>query len=127
MRHIPPAKRERLLRMVALWNDTTMTMTEIGRDVGLPRGSVARILFEARRNGMAVRLRGQPKPLTGEQIAWAVAARRDGRTLDEVAAALDRSVARICRVVMAAEQASTREQTRRAKLARQTPAIARAV
>jgi hypothetical protein len=56
-RHMAPPKPERLLRMVAMWNDTAMTQTEIGQEVGLPRGSVGRILSQARRNGMTVKRR----------------------------------------------------------------------
>jgi hypothetical protein len=98
-------KPERLKQIIALWNDTAMSQTGIGKVVGLPRGSVGRILSEARRSGMTVTRRtSKPRkpPLTDDQIAWAVAARRAGRPLREVAAVLDRGIQHTCRMVRAA-------------------------
>lgn len=54
MGHDAPPKRDvekRLDRIIDLWNSREKTCQEIGQIVGLPRGSVARILSKARLQG----------------------------------------------------------------------------
>jgi len=51
---VSAAKTERLLKILALWNPGTKTASEIGAIFGMPRGSVLRTLWQARRRGYRV-------------------------------------------------------------------------
>lgn len=51
---VSKAKAERLKRMLAMWNTGKHTSAEVGVAFSLPRGSVCRILWEARRDGFRV-------------------------------------------------------------------------
>ena len=51
-------ERRLLPDIIAMWNTTTLTQTEVGKAFGLPAGSIGRLLSEARRDGMPVTFRG---------------------------------------------------------------------
>ena len=48
------SKSERLKQILTMWNTGDVSIREIGLAFDMPRGSVARTLFEARKRGLKV-------------------------------------------------------------------------
>lgn len=48
------SKTERLNGILSLWNTGTISMREIAVEFDIPRNTVARILYDARRRGLRV-------------------------------------------------------------------------
>ena len=96
-------ERRLLPDIILMWNTTTMTQTEVGEASGLPRGSIGRLLSEARRDGLTVKRRVTQRarePLTDDQIAWMVAARRAGLSLLQISAQVGgRDISYLSRVI----------------------------